>query len=280
MSSSFTIESEGDLEVIILRETHSFLASLMHPDIFEVTGKAPNQNVAFKSHASFNLFLVWITEFYSEGIRSYRVKGKYSNMSLCEGIKWFCAKYPKESKESGLQDNFATLEDWVNKEHEYNFYCGDIDKEFEIYLSRKDLFNFCSNITKHNIFRLNIVLTKLKRIYKKYGYDLDYSEVLSTLDDFEQHIREAMRYYASYLIELLGYVFLSLNEIICKRYKKQGTNDASKMKYPKNISSDIFRELYSSTLVFQSYERNRIKDYTPTTWKYLKKDYIFKEETG
>jgi len=280
MKNSFTIDSDADLEVIILREAHSFLATLMHPDIYEVAGKQPNQNIFFKSHASWELFLILATEFFSEGVKNYRTKNKYSNMSLFEGIKWFCSKYEKESNESGLKESFSNLEKWITEEHEYNFYCGEIAKDIKIYFSRKDLINFCSNITKHNILRLSTVLSKLMKIYKKYGYNLSHSEVLATLDDFEEYIRGAMEYYASYFVELLGSVFLSLNEIICRRYKKQKTNDARKMKYPDGISSDTFRDLYSSTLVFQCYDQKRIKDYTPKTWKYLKKNYIFEDKAG
>lgn len=43
-----TIQTEGDLEVVVLLETHSLLGRLIGPDFYSVGGVAHEQNVVFK----------------------------------------------------------------------------------------------------------------------------------------------------------------------------------------------------------------------------------------
>jgi hypothetical protein len=88
-----------------------------------------------------------------------------------------------------------------------------------------------------------------------------------------EEVRSRLLYHSSYLLELLGNVFLALNEIVRNRFAANPTNRVSEMTMPPGITSDIFRDLYGSVLVFKRYEEHRIRAYTPITTRYLKLRY-------
>jgi hypothetical protein len=77
-----TIQSEGDLEVVLLHETHSVLAEIIGPELYSVGGTAPEQSVLFHTRSTFNLFLILLVEIFAEGQRSAYINQKYENWSL------------------------------------------------------------------------------------------------------------------------------------------------------------------------------------------------------
>ena len=58
MASIAAIQSDGDLEVVLLHESHSVLAEIIGPELYSVGGAAPEQSVVFHTRSSFNLFLI------------------------------------------------------------------------------------------------------------------------------------------------------------------------------------------------------------------------------
>ena len=96
------IQSEGDLEVVLLHETHSVLAEIIGPELYAVGGIPPEQSVLFHTRSSFNLFLVLVVEFFAEGTRSACINSKFQNWSLLKGLRWFCDRYADESSDSWL----------------------------------------------------------------------------------------------------------------------------------------------------------------------------------
>lgn len=47
MASVTAIQSEGDLEVVLLHESHSVLAEIIGPELYSVAGTASEQSVVF-----------------------------------------------------------------------------------------------------------------------------------------------------------------------------------------------------------------------------------------
>ncbi len=79
------IRSDGDLEVVVLHETHSALANIIGPDLYKVGGSAPEQSILFHNGPSFNLFLIYLIELIAEGQQSAYIDEKFQNLSLISG---------------------------------------------------------------------------------------------------------------------------------------------------------------------------------------------------
>jgi len=88
-----------------------------------------------------------------------------------------------------------------------------------------------------------------------------------------EEVRHRLRYHATYLLELLGNLFESLNALIDRRFRKNPTNRVDEMIMPAGVTSDVFRDLYGSVLAFKRYSPERIRDFTPTAMPLLRKPY-------
>lgn len=88
-----------------------------------------------------------------------------------------------------------------------------------------------------------------------------------------EQLRGRLQYHASYLLELIGEVFYSLNTLIKARFAKNPTNRVNDMTIPSGVTSDVFRDLYGSVMVFKRYADSRIRLHTPVTTRYLKMRY-------
>ena len=86
-------------------------------------------------------------------------------------------------------------------------------------------------------------------------------------------VRSRLEYHSSYLIELLGQVFLALNRLIVTRFNRNPTNQVNDMTIPAGVTSDFFKNLYGDVMVFQRYDEERILSHTPVTTRYLKMRY-------
>ena len=117
MPSVAAIQSEGDLEVVLLHEIHSVLAEVIGPELYSVGGTPPEQSVLFHTRSSFNLFLILVIEFFAVGQRSAHINQKFQNWSLLNGLRWLCGKYPDETKAAGLQEAVSHLVNQLNQEN-------------------------------------------------------------------------------------------------------------------------------------------------------------------
>jgi hypothetical protein len=154
MPSVASIQSEGDLEVVLLHETHSVLAELIGPELYSVGGTAPEQSVLFHTRSTFNLFLILAVEIFAEDPRSAYINQKYPNWSLLKWLRWFCGRYDCEAELSGLRSALSALETWADKEVSFSFWCPDVDKDICFLLKNEQLISFGANTAKHHLFRL------------------------------------------------------------------------------------------------------------------------------
>lgn len=273
MANTPVIRSQGDLEVVLLHETHSALAEVIGPDLYSVGGTAPEQSILFHNRPCFNLFLVHLVEFVAEGQQSAFIDEKFKNLSLLSGLRWFCDKHPTETDEYSLNTALSNLETWIEKEVPIKFWCPDVELEIEFPLKNRDLISFGANTTKHNLLRLSKLIGKLERLCEKSGYDFSPQQLSAVLSAMIEEVNSRLQYHSSYLIELLGNVFFSLNALIKGRFDKNPTNRVNEMTMPEGITSDIFKDMYGSVLVFKRYDDSRITSHTPATTRYLKLRY-------
>lgn len=268
-----SIRSQGDLEVVLLYEAHDALAEIVGPELYSVGGTAPEQSVLFHSNSCFNLFLILLVEFSAEGWQSAFVGQKYQNWSLLRGLAWFCTAYQDEAANTGLDAAVPSLEDWIAREVPFRFWCPDVDTHIEFRLRNDQLISFGANTAKHHLLRLSGLLGKLETLCANAGYTFSPQELSAVLASMIEEVRSRLLYHSSYLLELLGNVFLALNAVVRNRFAANPTNRVSEMTMPPGVTSDVFRDLYGTVLVFKRYEENRIRAFTPITTRYLKLRY-------
>ena len=273
MPSVAPIQSEGDLEVVLLHETHSVLAEIIGPELYSIGGTPPEQSVLFHTRLSFNHFLILAVELFAEGPRSAIINQKFQNWSLLKGLRWFCDRYPDEAKAAGLQEAVSSLETWLAKEVHFQFWCPDVNSEVSFSLKNEQLISFGANTAKHHLLRLSDLLGKLEALCVNAGYGFTPQQFPAVLDSMIEEVRSRLHYHSSYLLELLGSVFFALNKVIKARFAKNPTNRVNEMTVPAGVTSDVFRNLYGSVMVFDRYDDSRIRDYTPVTTRYLKMRY-------
>lgn len=273
MASVAAIQSDADLEVVLLHEAHGVLAEIIGPELYSVGGTAPEQSVLFHTRSSFNLFLILVIEFFAEGPRSALIDQKFQNWSLLKGLRWLCDRYADEGRASGLEEAIAALETWIAKEVPIEFWCPDVDATVKFPLKNEQLISFGANTAKHHLFRLADLLGKLESLCRQAGYSFIAQQYPAVLTSMIEEVRSRLQYHSSYLIELLGHVFLALNRLIVARFNKNPTNRVTDMTIPSGVTSDVFKDLYGSIMVFKRYEESRILNHTPVTTRYLRMRY-------
>jgi hypothetical protein len=92
-------------------------------------------------------------------------------------------------------------------------------------------------------------------------------------EPFVVEVESRLLYLGTWLVELLGRLFLALNRIVLGRRITAGTNDTRLMPMPEGVTSDAMRDLYGATLTFKSYDDDRILAFVPNTPELLKRRY-------
>jgi len=196
--------------------------------------------------------------------------GDVKRLSLLDGIAWLCSVYPDEALQVGLGQATTDLADWISAERDVTFWCGDLGKTISLKMSRGRLINFAANYSKHGLLRTRRLMQGLSGYTKASGLVLSLAELASLRDSFRGEIENRLLYLSSWLVELIGAFWYALNELVVRRLALQNTNDESKMRMPRGVAADFFRNLYGSTLVFKSYERERITRHVPRVSDLLK----------
>jgi len=271
--SLFNITSLGDLEVATLVEHQEAFPDILHPDLYEVLGKPPEQSILFHNEMCFDLFLIRVAELFAESASNVDIDGTKMNLSLFGAAKWFRDQHPEEAEEAQLTESIARLEKWMELEVDFEFWCSEVETQFKITMSRARMIAFAGNLTKHNMLRINKLLGTLKKHLQRNGYELEGNDILSILEPFELEYRSRLLYHSSFLAEMLYDYFWAFNTIVWGRYWVNGsTNDHSKMMFPAN-TSDPYKDMYGSTLVFRRYTHDIFGDRRPVTTRYLKTLY-------
>jgi hypothetical protein len=271
-----SIQSEGDLEVVVLHEAHGLLASIINPQLYEIEKDNFDQTARFHRRPCLDLFVILVIELFAEGGRSAYIDSKYQNWSLLKGLAWLSEKYPEESRAAGLDAAVKRLTGWLAREDPFEFWCPDVWLQITFPLSYERLISFGANSTKHHLLRLNELLAKLDKICTCAGHSFTPQQLVSVLGDMTTEADSRLIYVSTCILELYGNLLLAINRLICARFRQHPTNQVNDMDHPKGLTSDIFRNLYGSVLVFKRYEEDRITDYTPVTTRWDRLGEVFK----
>lgn len=257
----------------ILHETHSLLADIIGPELYSIMGSSPDQTAQFHDRHSFDLFLILSIELFAEGARSAYINNRFQNWSLLKGLSWLATQYPQEAQETGLDTSLANLAAWLDREVPFEFWCSDVDLQIKLLLRNERLIHFGANATKHHLLRITELIAKLDSLCVRAGYSFTSQQLIAVLHSMVEEVRSRLMYHSTYILELFGDLFLSLNRLIWARFNLNPTNRVMEMDFPNGITSDIFRDLYGSVLVFKRYDDARITSYTPTTTQWLRLRY-------
>lgn len=267
------IQSEGDFEVVMMHEAHSLLSDIINSELYSLPESSLAQAL-FHSHLSFNMFLILLVEFFADGTRCSFINNKYQNWSILKGLQWFSETHPNEANVSGLAAAISTFEIWISNIVPFQFWCAEVsDSRVELQLKNEQLISFGANIAKHHLLRLSELLRKLEDLCVLAGYSFSPQEIAALLASMNEEVRSRLYYHSSFILEMLGHIFLSLNSIVKLRYAVTHTNRVDKMVLPTGISSDVFKDLYGSLLVFKRYDNSRIIGCTPVTTENLRNLY-------
>lgn len=253
--------SAGDLEVVYLYETHDLLARIIGPEYFRLVG----DEVLFHTSGRFDDFFVHVEELLSESGQRSSFSEAPTEQSLVGVGDWFVARAKSERAAPALGRASTALRTWLADAPSFRFFAAEIGRHLEFPLSRRGMIYYSANLSKHRLLRLGTLLTRLHALLESHGETLSDHELMAVRDSFQAELRLRLSFLGTQLVELLGRYFQALNQLIVERRESAGTNDARLMPMPPGLSSDVFRELYSSTLVFKSYDHSRIFDFTPTT---------------
>ena len=268
------IQSEGDLEIVLLHESHGALASIIGNELYTISGDAPNQEIWFPDERRFDLFLVLLVELFAEGSNVVTINGRRRNLGLIDGLGWIDQKYRAESEDCGLNAALTQLRNWLNTETHFEVWCPDIEMQVNFLMTRRDLIWFGANHVKHNLLRLSGVLSKLARKLEAAEVEVPHQHTVHVLNATIEEIRSRLTYHSTVIIEMLGTLFISINRLILERFAANPTNRVNEMTMPEGVTSDVFRNLYGEVLVFKRYdEQARIRAFVPVTNPLLKLRY-------
>ena len=268
------IQSEGDLEIVLLHESHGALASIIGKDLYTVSGDAPNQEIWFQDERRFDLFLVLLVELFAEGRDAVTINGRRKNLGLLDGLGWIDQKLRGESVDCGLNAALSELRNWLDTETHFEVWCPDIEMQINFPITRRDLIWFAANHVKHSLLRLSGVLSKLARKLEAAEMEVPHQHTVHVLNATIEEIRNRLTYHSTFIIEMLGTLFISINRLILGRFAENPTNRVDDMVMPEGVTSDVFRNLYGDVLVFKRYdEQDRIRAFVPVTNPVLKLRY-------
>ena len=78
--------------------------------------------------------------------------------------------------------------------------------------------------------------------------------MLYVLESTIEEVTNRLIYHSTFIIELLGNLFTSLNRLNINRHAANPTNRIDEMVMPEGVTSDVFRNLYGRVLVFKRYD--------------------------
>ena len=260
--ASFRISSAGDLEVAVIHEAHSLMASIVSPLLYEVVGDSPSQIVRFKTREAFDLFAIRVVELASPSRDNVRVAGAPSNFSMLSGLQWL-GPHLTEPSAPALRDATQTLSDWLQTADRCHFWCGGLATHFTLSIQRAQLWNIFGNGIKHSFLRLQRIIDQLGCADS--GQPVTGTEVLHVLESFMSWLDGYCDFHSTMLLELVGRVLGTLNQVIVDRWEANGrVNDSRLMKHPAD-TSEFFQGLHVQVIVFQRYDGARIWDLVPAT---------------
>lgn len=274
MAEPFLLVSPGDLEAVILAESFDLLGSVIGPSMYRVSGKSGQQQAMFASAEVHALFYIRVHEFLADATHISSSPAIPRTLSLFSGGGWLCNRYPERSRHTGLREAYNHAATWFSTVHRVVFWAPSISRHLRLALPMSTLIAMRANIEKHHLLRLTAEVRRLRSRCVASGCELSVAEAITVHDEFKDHITGMLAYHATEVAEHIGRYFFALYRFVRGLYVEHPTNNLDVMPYPSDISDDIFRYMYTST-VFQlsQWTEERIASSTPRIGPAFTKPY-------
>lgn len=213
MDETFLIRSEGDLEAICLYEVHSLLADIISDNYYVAT----DTEIRFHSSAAMTDFYVHVGELFSEQPKNAKIDGRWQNISLLGAVERLCKRHSEEAQRTGLSKAAGELREWLETVRPVEFWCPGLDETLIFTISRNKLINLAANMGKHSLLRLSRVMGQLAELCRISGVDVAGMDVVAVRDPLLDEVHTRLGYLGSWLVELLGGLFIAVSGIYGSR---------------------------------------------------------------
>lgn len=274
MADPVLIKTVGDLEAVVLAESYDLLSSIVGPYMYAVSGRPGEQQAVFDSREIQALFYIRVHEFLAAARKVPAVDGVPPALSLFSAGSWLSQRFPEQAREAGLDTAHRRADDWLKRVHRIVFWAPSVWRHLRLELSMATLIAMRANLEKHQLLRLDREIRRLRSKCVQSGCELSLSEAVAAREEFEDHIRGMLEYHATEVAEHVGRYFFAFYHFVRQRYLVHPTNNLDDIPYPNDISDDVFRYMYTSTLFSLSgWTESRILSATPETASSFKGPY-------
>lgn len=274
MAEASQVQSPGDLEAVILAESFDLLSSIVGPYMYEVSGGPDEQQATFATAEIHALFYIRVHEFLADATRISASNSIPSTLSLFSGGRWLATRYPELAERAGLRSAYNATNEWLEQTHRIVFWAPSIWRHLRLELPMSSLISMRANMEKHQLLRLSKEIRRLHSRLVQSGCDISLLDAINVRAEFYEHIRGMLEYHATQVAEHVAGCFLGLYRFVRELYLENPTNNMDAIRVPDDVSDDVFRYMYAST-VFQlsQWSEDRIASSTPQTAPSFRKSY-------
>jgi hypothetical protein len=242
--------------------------------MYQVSGGSGQQQVMFESGEIHALFYIRIHEFLADATNISTSASVPSSLSLFSAGLWLSDRHTERAERTGLRGAYEAAREWLEKTHRVVFWVGGMGRHLRLELSMATLIAMRANMEKHQLLRLNKEMRRLHSRLVQSGCDVTLIDAMNARREFYDHIRGMLEYHATQVAEHVGRCFLGLHRFVRELYLENPTNNLDVMAAPRDISDDVFRYMYTST-VFQlsQWTEERIESSVPQTAPSFKMEY-------
>lgn len=267
------VQTEGDLEAVVIAETFDLLASIVGPYMYEVSGPTGEQQAIFSSREVQALFYVRVHEFLATASLP-AIGSAPHNISLLTGGLWLAERYPDEANRAGMDGAYKSAAAWFGTKHRVVFWAPSVWRHLRLEVPMNTLVRMRSNMEKHHLLRLDTEIRGLQKKCIAAGCTLSIVDAVAAREELENHVREMLEYHATEVAEHLARCFLAFFHFLRNRFVLNPTNNLDYIRSPEGVTDDVFRYMYASAVVgLSGWSEDRIVGSLPETARSFKEPY-------
>jgi hypothetical protein len=127
----------------------------------------------------------------------------------------------EERNISALKASVAEFLTWLDHSFVYDIYSANIGKQVAVSFTRKEALYLIGNRCKHSLLRSNAILTKLVKLYKDSGVEIDPGEEIQLIEDVDTWLFDDFGgYHFTKICELSSKVYWGIIQYVRPVYDK------------------------------------------------------------
>lgn len=259
---------------MILAESFDLLGSIVGPYMYSVQGDGDRQEAVFRAEEVQALFYIRVHEFLADAQKVSPSATLPPNLSLLSGGTWIAKLHRARAEQTGFRQAYEAAERWFDTVHRMVFWAPSVGRHLRLELSMATLISMRANLEKHQLLKLNREIRRLQTKCQQAGCDLTISQAVAVRPEFEAHLKGMLEYHATEVAEYIGRCLLGLYRYVKELYRETPTNNLDIAKYPPDVSDEVFRYMYTSTVFhLAQWTEERIASSIPETAPSFKHPY-------